>query len=270
VSQAYKNAISNQNQKMEFVGGSNSDSIPDWETTVQASPAPIQVSLEPLWNLPQLALPGSGVTAQQLQWLQAGIIAYLESPNYYLSESILNYGDTVVLQPVQRTDPDRSESTVSARHPAANAPQTGVQSTISAPYGVSQLIDLYPGGTQLDESHDNLTPATGQPSPFELVLVNPANPAILPWSTTTIPCALRFEVRRRSCCWIPKAGGPMNLGLVGISSKCRHGGNDAVADLPFVCAHTAGSGHPAGLWFTGARAEPADRARRGCLSWRCH
>ena len=186
VSQQYQQAISNQSQSLVTVGGSASSSISEWETTVQASPSPIQVWLQPLWVLPQLTLPKSPVTTQQIQWLQNGILAYMSSgANSPLTQSILNYGDTVVLQPVNGLTPEGADLVYQPGIQPKVAPATGVQSTVSEPLGITQLVDLYPGGTQLDQNLSGLTPISGEASPFELVLVNPANPS----DTSLVNCA---------------------------------------------------------------------------------
>jgi hypothetical protein len=217
VSQQYKDAISNQNQQMLFIGGAASGSISNWEQTVQASPAPIEVSLQPLWNLPQLQKPGSNVTAEQLTWLQNGIIAYLEAPNYYLSQSLLNYGDIVVLQPVNGLTPNGADLLFQPGIQTGQPPKTGVQTQVSSPTGVGELTDVYPGGTQLNESQNNLLPPAGQASPFELVLVNPANPGDTSQVNYNNPIC--FAVRNAPEFLLDAEAGAPNQGGVALSSN---------------------------------------------------
>jgi hypothetical protein len=147
VSAAFATASSKMTHSILSVGGTvtvgNDDTLSsDWQPSVEGSPVPIKVTLAPLSDLI--------ADADKKAVLQAGIQSYLlNSGNVPLPNSIIEYGDIVVLQPLTGVAP-QGLNLVCQPGVEPSGTKTGVQSTIASPAGATHFFDLGPGGTQLD------------------------------------------------------------------------------------------------------------------------
>jgi hypothetical protein len=222
VSDAYKSVATKVANTISTVGGDDNspNSISStWPQSVSSNPTPTAVTLQPLHLLPQLSVATSGVTAQQIDFLKKGIAQYLLSPgNVPLSSSIMNYGDTVVLQPVSGIAPS-GLNLVSQPGVQPSGSKAGVQSTVSAPPAARQLSDLSPGGTQLDQKAAGLQlPHITDTSSFLLTLVDPSNASNKAQVDYTQP--LCFQVRNSSpALMLDSTAANPGKGLVGLSTN---------------------------------------------------
>jgi hypothetical protein len=214
VNDTYAAAVKNQTQEIVATGGTFT-TLDDWEQSLLTAPVPIAVQLQPLYALPQLE---TAVGAAQLGYLTQGINGYLQQ-GVALSQSILNYGDTIVLQPVNGLTPTGTQ--LLSPQPGLTGqtpPSAGVGSTIASPQTPQdRLLDVAPGGMQLDAALDGLQPVVGgYTTPFLLTLVNPDNAADQSLVDCTKP--IRFALYNASPAWYldSEAGGGSNQGNVGL------------------------------------------------------